>query len=426
LTQFSAKPDRRHIESDHRSIRYIAVTLTAPINSDKKERAPVRIAFVMDRSGSMFGDKLMLARQAVIQGIGHLNPEDEFTVVFYDDEVHTILPLCQASAENRTRAIARLDAVMAGGTTNLSGGWLEGCQQLATGLVEDNVARCLLLTDGLANRGIVNPTTLEEHAHELHLRSVSTSTFGVGEDFDEALLQGMAREGGGHFYFVESPTQIPDLLTSELGETLDISARDVALNLTLPEQVSVHPVSNFRCDKTPGGAKVLLGNLCSGQQLTIILEVSFQKGPAGHKELVSIAVGDRECVFSEHRNDIEWSHEAEATNFAQAYDIAVMKEVVSQRVARARQHALMLNRIGDYEAASERLSGTARRIRQVCHDAPWTVAIAESLLRDCKSYAHQMDGMSRKQLYYQQSSSLTSREITGRSRSILIPSEWSS
>ena len=91
------------------------------------------------------------------------------------------------------------------------------------------VNRTLLLTDGLANIGITDPAELERHASELRQRGVATSTFGVGADFDERLLQAMADAGGGHFYFIESAAQIRDHMTSEVGESLDVVARGVEL-----------------------------------------------------------------------------------------------------------------------------------------------------------------------------------------------------
>src|SRR6478752_4612672 len=94
--------------------------------------------------------------------------------------------------------------------------------------------RMSLRTDGLANHGVTEHGALVTTAAELRRRGVATSTFGVGADFDERLLRDIAHEGGGNFYFVESPAQIPDLVTSELGEALEIVARGAALHVELP------------------------------------------------------------------------------------------------------------------------------------------------------------------------------------------------
>jgi len=88
-----------------------------------------------------------------------------------------------------------------GGSTNLAEGWLRGAEQVASHLAAEGVNRVLLLTDGLANVGITDPAQLAAHAAQLRKRGVATSTIGVGEDFDESLLQALADAGGGHFYF---------------------------------------------------------------------------------------------------------------------------------------------------------------------------------------------------------------------------------
>ncbi|MBA3343424.1 MAG: VWA domain-containing protein [Gemmatimonadaceae bacterium] len=96
----------------------------------------------------------------------------------------------------------------------------------------------LLLTDGLANPGITDRDTLARHASELRQRGVSTSTFGVGVDFDERRLRDMAHEGGGNFYFLENALQIPDLITSELGEALEVVMPRAALEMDIPRRVT--------------------------------------------------------------------------------------------------------------------------------------------------------------------------------------------
>ncbi|MGH8545902.1 MAG: vWA domain-containing protein, partial [Gammaproteobacteria bacterium] len=124
------------------------------------------------------------------------------------------------------------------GTTALAEGWFRGAEQVALHQDERCVNRVLLLTDGLANVGVTDPDQLEAHA-ELHRRGIQTTTFGVGADFDEALLERIALAGGGNFYFIEDAKQIPDFLTSELGEILEVVARDVAIEFQTPIGLTV-------------------------------------------------------------------------------------------------------------------------------------------------------------------------------------------
>ena len=231
--------DRALIPAHVPSVRHLHVTITAPPAKAPAgaPRPPARVALVLDRSGSMGGTKMAMARNAVQHAIRLLKAQDRLAVVCYDDRVETILANTAASPEAKTLALQRLAQVDARGSTNLEGGWLRGAQELARRAVlaaddKPGVTRVLLLTDGLANQGETNPQVLAATAARLRAEGIATSTFGVGADFDEVLLQRLAADGGGHFYFIEQPQQIPDLLASELGETLEVVARDAVFEIS--------------------------------------------------------------------------------------------------------------------------------------------------------------------------------------------------
>ena len=130
---------------------------------------------------------------------------------------------------------------------------------------------------------------------------MTTSTFGVGTDFDESLLQAMADSGGGHFYFIGDVAQMRDHITSEVGETLEVVAREVVLDLTLPESVRLEPLSPFRVEQSPGRARVYLGDMLSGQVLSIVLRVRFDFGEVGREVGIVVRVADRDDAFEAAR-----------------------------------------------------------------------------------------------------------------------------
>ncbi|MFN8566275.1 MAG: VWA domain-containing protein [Kouleothrix sp.] len=113
--------------------------------------------------------------------------------------------------------------------TDISGGWLTGCREVAAYQAVEGIHRALLLTDGLANRGIIDIEELAQYARELRRRGVATSTFGVGLDFNEQLLEALAEQGG-HFYYIERPEQIPTVFRRELGELLTVVTRGVCVD----------------------------------------------------------------------------------------------------------------------------------------------------------------------------------------------------
>ncbi|MFH1475421.1 MAG: VWA domain-containing protein, partial [Chloroflexota bacterium] len=231
---FDIRQDRSYLRAPSRSTRYLVIRLTAPEARQRPGRLPVNVGLILDRSGSMGGPKIRLAKEAAERAVATLDAHDRFSVVFYDDTIDVVVPSTAATASARAAASEALRRVDARGSTNLFGGWMRGCEQVALHSGGEVVSRALLLTDGLANVGVTDRFELETHAAELRRRGVSTSTFGVGHDFDEALLEAIATAGGGNFYYIEDARQIGDFMTSELGEALEVVARDVRLEVTVP------------------------------------------------------------------------------------------------------------------------------------------------------------------------------------------------
>ncbi len=161
---FTVRTDRTLIRPTNQSNRFVLAEITAPAARRERPRAAVNLAFVLDRSGSMGGEKLRLAKQAVELSIGRLHDDDRFAVVVYDDRIDVVVGSTPATAEARRLAVDALRGIEARGSTNLAEGWLRGCQQVADALAAEGVNRCLLLTDGLANQGITDHDELVRHA----------------------------------------------------------------------------------------------------------------------------------------------------------------------------------------------------------------------------------------------------------------------
>jgi Ca-activated chloride channel homolog len=420
-TTFGVRQDRRLIRPTSHSKRFLLATIAAPRATTERPRPPVNLAIVLDRSGSMSGDKLRVAKTAVEEAIGRLQPEDRFSVVVYDDQVDVVIESTTASPEARHGAVDRLRTIEARGSTNLGEGWLRGCEQVAGHLAATGVNRVLLLTDGLANVGMTDADELAHHAGELRARGVSTSTFGVGNDFDERLLQAIADAGAGHFYYIADAPQIRDAITSEVGETLEVVARDVSLEITARDTLRVEPISPYPLATAGPRTIVSLGDLVSEQVVEVVLRLSFPYGQLGRDTGAIVALTDRDGVFGSGGAGVSeparltWTYADDRANDEQPRDRDVDRAVARLFAARARQDAVARNRAGDYTGARRVLEATAGRIREYAgHDGDLT-DLVEDLVREERVFAAPMAEPSRKQMHFASANMLRSRDASGRS-----------
>lgn len=407
--------DRSSVAAGKATVRHALVTLEAPPAVQRRTRPAVNVAFVLDRSGSMAGRKLALARQAVSDALRLLRGDDRFALVVYDDQVDRVHPSSTASREAKGACLRGLAEVGARGSTDLASGWLRGAEEVAAHLEPSALGRVLLLTDGLANVGVTDPEALAVRAAELRARGVSTSTFGVGADFDERLLQRMAAAGGGHFYFIERPEQIPDLLTSELGETLEIVARGAALVFEAPDGVEILPLGAFPRSTAGRVTRLELGDLAAEQELTLVVRIAVD---AGGPEPLALSVrtaaqdgslGDDEQVVTLRRVPADEAG-------AERSDPVVTRAVAEHLAARARLEALQHNEAGDYEGAARILREAADAIAALADGDPAALAIADALRSEDAEFVAAMTPIERKRRYFASSAALRSRDPEGKAR----------
>jgi Ca-activated chloride channel family protein len=406
-----ARADRRFIRSTYRSNRFVLAQINAP-HADVQEqrpRPPVNLAFVLDRSGSMSGDKIRLARRAVEQSIARLGADDRFSIVAYDNYIDVIFESATATAHAKSDAVRALAMVDARGSTNLGEGWLRGCEQVARFLAADGVNRCLLLTDGLANVGMTDRDELATHAGALRQRGVTTTTFGVGTDFDEDLLEAMANAGGGNFYYIADEGQIVDYITSEVGEALDVVARDVTLEVAAPDGVTVESLSPYPSAVRGGRTIVSLGSLVAEQIVEVVLRLNFPYGEVGRETGAVVSVGDESVPLT-------WEYAGSATNDGQLRDVEVDRAVARVFAARARREASKLNRRGDFAAAQARLNGVAERIRSYAGRDQEMRATIDELERRVAEVSAPMPEQARKQMFFASVNAARSRDAAGKAR----------
>ncbi|MEO8622712.1 MAG: VWA domain-containing protein, partial [bacterium] len=351
--QLSLRTDRALLRAGSRSTRHLLVSITAPAAAARAERLPVHVGIVLDRSGSMGGGKFELARVAVEQSLRMLNPDDRFTLVVFDTTTDVLAPAVLATAAAKREALLRLAEVEPRGGTDLHSGWMAAATGLAAFLDARAVTRVLLLTDGQANAGIVEPAALAAQAETLRGRGIATSTFGIGEDFDERILRDIAHAGGGNAYYVQTPEQIPALLTSELGEALEIVVRGAAIQVALPLGATAEPLNRLRHVLAVGDneLRIELGDLVSAQELDVAVSLRFAALLPGDTAAVGVRLTDANGIATLAEGTLEWRYASHAENDVQARDRMVDRAVAALYAARARAAATEANRAGDYDEA---------------------------------------------------------------------------
>lgn len=251
---FKTQLSRQHIGLGRQTV-YLMVEIATGEIQVSEERLPLNIGFVLDRSGSMAGDKLAYTKQAVNYAISHLQSADTTSLTVFDNEVDVLFKAQHIVSKDAFKGV--VSRIFPGGCTNLSGGLITGYREVMKNVKPEQMNRVLLLTDGLANEEIKDKSVLCKKVQEMQRTGVSVTTLGVGEDFDEDLLTAMAEASGGNYYFIESTDKIPQIFAQEIKALLSVVAQNVRLTFAESLACTVTKVWGYQ----PHGDRVITLNL---------------------------------------------------------------------------------------------------------------------------------------------------------------------
>jgi Ca-activated chloride channel homolog len=331
----------------------------------RDNRIPLNLSLVLDRSGSMAGEKLAAARAAAALLVRRLHPEDVVSVVTYDDHVATLAP--PATGAEQPDLPHRLASIQSGGSTNLSGGWLQGREHVAARLRGGGSNRVILLTDGLANVGITEPSQLVGLCRAARERGITTTTIGFGADYDEHLLRGMAEAGGGHTYYIEQPDQAAGIFGDEIEGLLTLSAQNVAVEVRPTDAARLvlvhHKVPRVEIDR---GVRLELGDLYAREPKSLLIEFLVPEGVPEAEVAIADLVVTAHVLTSTggvERQELRLPIRLPLDRAGRS-EPEVRREMLLVQAARSREAALEDRQRGDFEAASVRLREVATRMRR--------------------------------------------------------------
>ncbi len=346
---------------------HLLLRVVGSAESVEHNRRPLNLSLVIDRSGSMAGSKMDYTRQAAQILVQNLGLNDTLSIVTYSDDVEVLLP--PEPVQRKDIINQRIGGIQPGGTTNLSGGWLEACKLVAENLDDDHLNRVILMTDGLANRGVTDTNQMVRMARQKLESGVATTTMGLGDDFNEDLLMAMASAGGGAFYFIDSPEVAPAIFNEELQGLLNV----VGQNLT----ASIEPVGGFdlriaQMNAYPAQADgprqtFRMGDLFADEVKALLLEIDVppQSG-TGHLQIARLRIEYDELLPGNTRHQVQELPVMVSVRASDDVPLLVNPEV-SQSVlllqtAQARQQAIMAADQGDFMSATHILRTAAAAI----------------------------------------------------------------
>ncbi len=274
--------DRDLVWAEGGSVRYLVATLEVQTaqSLERVERAPLNIALSIDASGSMSGGKLDAAKLASLGLLDRLTPRDRLTIVSFASDVVTHVWAVAMDDAGKRKARSAIGELRTRGNTNLSGGWFAAADAAAEAAEHDAslTPRVVILSDGHANEGITDVEALAHHAGELRKRGVVTSTVGIGDGYDEALLAAIAENGGGRLHDAERTDEIGGVLLGEIGEAMAQVADGAMLVIDLPAGVRAEPLGTSGAEITAGQVTLQLGGISAGVVRTAVVRLFCPSG----------------------------------------------------------------------------------------------------------------------------------------------------
>jgi len=367
-----------------------------------KGRPDLNLSLVLDRSGSMQGEKMIRAREAAMFCVDQMLPTDRLSVVTFDDRIDVLFP--SEPVTNKQSMKDLIARVTARGSTALHEAWVRGGLTVSERMLDQGINRVVLITDGLANVGITSTDEIVTQAMGVYQRGVSTSTIGIGADFNEDLLMPMAQSGGGNAWHVVEPGDMQHIFQIELEGLVAQFAHTVSMSLIPADGVRIVDVLND-FDLTETG-RYRLPNLQAGSPFDIVVQLKVGAEEAGTQmRLLDLRLG----FTPQEAKNAEVLKQAHTVEFASRAETDPVNEEVIKAVrflmnARARNEAMKRMDQGDFEGAQVLLGSAVSATLAACASfasAPAVMDECASLEETSRSLTDRMqDKMSRKKLAY--------------------------
>lgn len=342
---------------------YLRLSLKTLAAQKDKNRTPINVALVVDRSGSMSGERIAAAKKGAKVALERLASDDIVSLVSYNHEVD-VLAEAGRLGSGRDKLDRAIENLTASGTTALYAGVKEGGEQVKAHVSDLKVNRVVLLSDGLANVGPSTPADLAELGRKLAAKGISVSTIGLGLEYNEDLMQRLAASSDGNHVFVERPSDLAEIFDREFGDALSVAARDIIIQIEC--KAGFTPKRVLGRDAEISGDKITLklNQLPADTERYVVVELDATAANAttGEGEVAKVSV-DYIDLASGARSQTESKVTARFTDNADEADASINKTVMSQvteQIATENsEKAVELRDAGDIPAARKVLEDNA-------------------------------------------------------------------
>jgi len=383
-----ARFDRNLIYTQGESVRFLVIDVQAPtIKTEARPKDPLNLALVIDASGSMSGVPIEAAKAAAVRVTEQLGESDLLSVVSFDTNVTVHMNAAPQGPGGRSTSAAAIGALQAGSSTDLSGGWLKGCECVAARMDSSHALRnrAVVFSDGHANSGILDPQALGAHAAELRVRGLLSSTVGIGDDYSDVQLEAIASHGGGRMHHAARPEEIAELVLAELEELRATVVDSVEVVVRVPPRVRLEVVGDYAARPEAGGNTVALGSLTSGSSRSVVFKVTCPPGTEG--DTVAIQIGARWKPAGVD-GSLDLSPQSCDLTFATVTECGTQHrdQELATRVARIWQLSVVrvatrLNQDGALERAKQYLEQELKHLSRYCKDLAGGTELLRSLVR---------------------------------------------
>ncbi|KES18357.1 VWA domain-containing protein [Gilliamella apicola] len=351
---------------------YLKVSLSGQ-NIDSKKRVPINLAIVIDKSGSMSGQRIEKAREAAILAVNMLNENDTLSIVAYDSEARVIVPATKV--DNKLRIIGLINEnIYAEGGTALFAGLSKGIKQVENQLTKDKVNRIILLSDGQANIGPSSVDELSQLAIIAAKKNIAITTLGIGSDYNELLMSSIASYSDGNHVFVNNSADLENVFVHEFTDLMSAIAQDVVITIQLKN--GVKPVRLLGRDGVIKGNEITvkMNQLFSNQEKYVLLEVIPDKGKVGQeKTLAQVDLKYDNLLENKTENEtqevrISYTKDKKMVDDAIHHDVVVETEL--QKVALENEKALELYNQGKRDEAQQLLRENGEALKAISAQSP--------------------------------------------------------